>query len=350
MKKIFYLLLILTSSAYGQQVEIGTIFTIQFNNPKESMDFNLIAKKPYQGILDNAKIDSIFKTNKPLENQIIGVFAKGKFGNSINTMLVLISGLNNNLNYDLEIKNPQNGKFQTTSVSTLFRNVKSIEDWPYDIEEINFSQFKVMASENEVAFKVEEKIDSTCIKNADKNIEQAEQDFKSYFKSIILKFGDENDFKIDKLLEYEKSINSEEVSLRHFWSLGESIYPNKKRYKFGNPFSFRRIECPYFEGTIDYFYTRAKGDVKVVGFDWIIFKESNFGINPKIEKDGHQKFIEKYNFLVGAVNEILGKALNIEQKKDSGRVDTKWHSTNGIGAYLFRFTGYDEIRLYIYKD
>src|ERR1700679_70269 len=97
MRKILYLLLILTSSAYGQQVEIGTIFTIEFANPKENMEFNLIAKKSYQGIIDMSKIDSVFIKSKPTENQIIGVFAKGKFGNSISTMLVLTSDLNEKL-------------------------------------------------------------------------------------------------------------------------------------------------------------------------------------------------------------------------------------------------------------
>ncbi|HVW98204.1 MAG TPA: hypothetical protein VHA56_19705 [Mucilaginibacter sp.] len=48
MKKTFYLLLYLASSAYGQEVEIGTSFTIQFTNPKENMEFKLVTKKPFQ--------------------------------------------------------------------------------------------------------------------------------------------------------------------------------------------------------------------------------------------------------------------------------------------------------------
>jgi hypothetical protein len=331
-------------------VEIGTIFTIEFANPKENMEFNLIAKKSYQGIIDMSKIDSVFIKSKPTKNQIIGVFAKGKFGNSISTMLVLTSGLNEKLHYDLEIKTPKSGRFQRTSTNSLFRNVKSFEYWPYDIEKINFSGFKVTPSENFRSVQIKENIDSTCIKNADQNIELGKQEFKSYFKSISLKFEGDNTFKIDNLLEYEKSINSKDVSLGHFWSIGEDVYPNKKRYKFGNPFSFRRIECPYFEGSIDYFYTKAKGDIKVIAFNWEVFKESDWGINQNIRKDVHQKFLEKYDFLVAAVSELLGKPLAIEQEKDSGRIDTKWRLTNGLNAYLFRFTNYDEIRLFIYKD
>jgi hypothetical protein len=350
MRKILYLLLILTSSAYGQEVGIGTIFTIEFSNPKENMEFRMVAAKPFQGLIDVSKFDSIVTKNKPTENQIIGVFAKGKFGDNISTMLVLISGLNDNLDYDLEIKTSENEKFQNTSTSFLHKGVKSIEYWPYDIEKINFSKFKILSPESLKSVHIEEKIDSTCIKNADKNIELGEQEFKSYFKSIALKFEGDNDFGIDKLLEYEKSINSKDVSLGYFWSLGESIYPNKKRYKFGNPISFRRVECPYFEVVTDYFYTKKKSDVKVISFNWKTFKESDWGSNAGAIKDGHQKFIEKYDFLVAAVSEVLGEPLAIKQEKDSGRIDTKWHSADGVNAYLFRFTEYDEIRLYIYKE
>ena len=343
-------MLFLTCSAYSQEVEIGTIFTIEFSNPKENMEFKLVEKKPYQGILDRAEIDSIFIKSKPTENQITGVFAKGKFGNNISTMLLLMSGLADKLDYDLEIKTPKSGKFQNTSTSTLLKDVKSTEYWPYYIEKINFLKFKTIPSENFKPVYIEEKIDSTCIKNADQNIELGEQKFKSYFKSIVLKFEGDNIFRIDGSLEYEKSINSKDVSLGHFWSLGESIYPNKKRYRFGNPFSFKKAECPYFAVITDYFYTKADSDVKVISFNWDIFKESNWAIAPEVEKNGHKKFIEKYDFLVAAVSEVLGKPLAIEQEENSGRVDTKWRSTNGINAYLFRFTNYDEIRLYIYKN
>lgn len=349
MKKILYLVLILTSSAYGQEVEMGNVFTIEFNNPKENKEFNLISKKPYPGIIDVSKIDSILR-NKPTENQIVGVFAKGKFGSRISTMLVLISGLNDNLNYDLEIRTSKNGKFQKTSTSPLFKNVRSIEYWPYDIKEISFSKFDVVPAENFESVQFKESIDSSCINNADRNIESGEQEFKSYFKTIVINFENKNAFKIDTLLAYEKSINSKDVSLGHFWSLGHDIYPNKKRYEFVNPSTFRRLECPYFTDDVNYFYTKAKGNVKVVMFDWETFKESNLGINKKIEKDVHQKFVEKYDFLVAAVSEVLGKQLVIKQEKDSGRIDTKWHSANGMNAYLFRFTGYDEIRLCVYKE
>jgi hypothetical protein len=349
MKKILFLLMILSHAAYGQQVAIGTVFTIGLSRPEKSIQFTIISKNPYQGILDDSKIDSIFTKNKPAKDQITGVFAKGKFGSKVSTMLVLTSGLKDNLSYDLEIKASGRENFQNTSTSPLFKGVKSVEYWPYDIEKINFKAFKVIQAENLKIFRVEETVDSTCIKNADKNIEAGEQEFKSHLKSIILKFNSGDKFPLDSLLNYEKAINAADVSLGYFWSLAESIYPNKKRFKFGNPLSFRRVECPYFEDKVDYFYTKRGSDVKVVSFNWETFKQSNFGIGPEIKDGASKKFIEKYNFVVKAVSELLGEPLPIKQEENSGRVDTKWHSRNGISAYLFRFENYNEIRLYVYK-
>jgi hypothetical protein len=350
MRRILYLFLILTSSAYSQEIKIGTVFIIEFNNPENKTVFNVISQRPYQGIIDNSKIDSTVFHNKPTEKQITGVFAKGKFGDKISTMLVLMSGSNDDLDYELKIKIPLSAEFQSTSTSALFKGVKSIEYWPYDIEEINFKAFNMILKEKPQPFSTAQKLDSACLKTTAENIKTGEQAFKSYLKYIVLKFESRKKFKINNLLEYEKSINSEDVSLGHFWSLGESIYPNKQRFRFGNPLSFRRVECSYFEGTMDYFYTKAKREVKVISYDSKTFKKSNFASNKETEKNIYQKFIDKYNFLVGSVSDLLGKPLTIKQEENSGRIDTEWRSKNGIHAYLFRFTTYNEIRLYIYKE
>lgn len=339
----------LSVSAYSQEVEIGTIFTIEFSNPEKNMNFELKSKSSYNETIELSKMDSIIKV-EPKENQIIGVFSNGKFGNKTNSMLVLISGINDNLNYDLKIKIPNKRKFQKTSTSALFKGVKSIEYWPYQIEKIDFKKFKAIPKEKFKPFQIETKIDSTCIKNADKNIEYGEQEFKTHLDLAITGFDNIEDFELGKMTKYENSINSEDVSLGHFWSLGDGIYPNKKEFKFGNPISYRRIECPYFEGKSSYFYTKENKNIKVVSFNWKTFKESNFGINPKIEENLNEKFNSKYDFIVNVVSELLGNPLDIEQEKDSGRIDTKWKSVNGINAYLFKFKTFNEIRLYIYKE
>jgi hypothetical protein len=351
MKKqlIIFLLLMMSVSSFAQKVEIGTIFTIEFKEIEQNLNFEIKSQKPFNGIIDDSKIDSIIKTN-PKENQIVGVFANGKFGNNTNSMLVLISGLTDYIDYDLLIKFPRKRKLQKTSTSTLFKGVKSIEYWPYQIEKIEFVKFKTIPKENFEQFQIETKIDSTCIKNAEKNIVFGEQEFKTHLKLVISEFENNKDFELGKMLEYENTINSIDVSLGHFWSLGESIYPNEKGFKFGNPISYRRYECPYFDGKTNYFFTKDDKNIKVVSFNWETFKESNFGISSKIKTDLNEKFNSKYDFIVKAVSELLGNPIDIEQEEDSGRIDTKWKSTNGINAYLFKFKTYNEIRLYIYKE
>lgn len=346
---IIFSLLMLSISSLAQEIENGTIFTIKFKSIEQNLDFEIISQKPFNGIIDDSKIDSIIKI-KPKDNEIVGVFAKGKFGNSTNSMLVLISGLTDYIDYDLLIKLPRKRKLQKTSTSTLFKGVKSIEFWPYQIDKIKFVKFKTIPQENFEPFQIEAKIDSTCIKNADKNIAFGEQEFKTHLKLAISEFENNKDFELSKMLEYENSINSSDVSLGHFWSLGEGIYPNEKGFKFGNPISYRRYECPYFDGQTNYFFTKDDKNIKVVSFNWETFKESNFGISPEIKTNLSEQFNSKYDFIVKAVSELLGNPLNIEQEEDSGRIDTKWKSTNGINAYLFKFKTYNEIRLYIYKE
>lgn len=350
MRKLLHIFIILSLSisAYSQEVEIGTMFTIEFSNPEKNMDFELISKSSYNETVELSKMDSIIKS-EPKENQIIGVFANGKFGNKTNSMLVLISGLNDNLNYDLKIKTPNKRKFQKTSTSALFKNVKSIEYWPYQIEKIDFKKFKTIPKENFEQFQIEAKIDSTCIKNVDKNIEFGEQEFKTHLELVISELDNSEDFELTKMTEYENSINSEDVSLGHFWSLGEGIYPNEKGFKFGNPLSYRRIECPYFEGKSSYFYTKGDNNIKIVSFNWKTFKESNFGINPKIEKDLENKFNEKFEFVLKALNDIFGVPIQ-NVTEESGRRKIRWKNEQGLNAYMFNFSSNREIRLYVYKE
>lgn len=345
------LLLFLTAistSVYSQQIEIGTAFTIQFKDLNQGLDFEIVSRKQFNGVIDLSKMDSLFQ--KPKENQIIGVFAKGKFGYDVNTMLVLLNGLDETVDFQLKIKLPSKKKLIETSVSPLHKGVKSIEYWPYPIQLIEFGQFTILPKENLKEFVFEVKVDSICIKNPDKNITTGESEFKTQTKSIISKFEQSEAFALDQALNEEKNNNSEDVSLGHYWSLSEGIYPNEKQFKFGNPISYRRCECPYFEGKKTYFYTKDKNDIKVVSYEWETFKESNIGISSKIQEELSEKFNEKYSFLVEALSDLLGQPLDIKQEKDSGRMDTKWKTPSGVSAYLFKFKSYNEIRLYIYKE
>ena len=322
------------------------MFIIQFNDPESSLDYEIVSQKPFDDIIDSSKMNDIFK-EKPGQNQIIGVFSNGKFESNVSPMLVLLSGLDNHLEYDLKIKVPNKKKFVKTSTVALFKNVKSIEHWPYPIEEIVFGDFRKLAAVNK-SFTFEEKIDSTCINNPMKNIKAGEREFKSHLETVIDKFS-QKEFMLDTALTYEQSIGAEDKSLGHYWSLSEGIYPNEKGFKFGDPISYRRIECPYFEARINYFFTKEKKEIKVVSFNWETFKESNFGRSDEIKDDVNRKFDEKFEFVINTVTSLLGPPIeNIAE--GTRRKLMRWKNNNGVNAYIFNFDDYNEINLYIYNE
>lgn len=248
MKRLLLLLLIFNSiSVLPQQIEIGTTFTIQFKDLKGNMDFEIVSSKPFKDKVDISNLDSIFQS-EATENQIIGIFANGKSGQKTTSMLVLQSGLDDYIDYDLEIKLPDTKKFQKTTSSTLFKGVKSVEYWPYPIEQLVFEGFKVIPKETFETVEFEVKVDSTCIKNPDKNIASGEKEFKSHLGTIISKF----------------------------------------------------------EGRTSYFYTKKGKETKVVSYNWRAFKESDPGVNPEIEKDLGNIFNQKFEFVLNTVCNYLG--------------------------------------------
>jgi len=77
-------------------------------------------------------------------DQVKLYFCKGKFGNDTKTLLIIKNGLKVSLKYNAKIKVGGKDYFENTSVEPLFPNVKSIEEWPYNIDEISLSDFSVM--------------------------------------------------------------------------------------------------------------------------------------------------------------------------------------------------------------
>ena len=348
--KLLYLVIAFFFSSFvlSQEVEKGTAFVIEFVDVHNNMDFRIVSKKTFNGIVDFSKTsDSIFKS-QPKENQIIVFFADEKTEERITPTLVLVSGINGYVNYELMIKPKSEKKFINTSTLFLAKNLKSFEIWSFPIQAIKFNKFNIIEEERLNKFQFKVKIDSTCINNANRNIEVGQAEFKFHLKSVIDKFKNTDDFTLEQMMSYERTINSEDKSLGHFWSLGEGIYPNKNKFKFGNPVSYRRVECPYFENRVNYFYTKKEKDIKIVSFSWNAFEESNMGSNDEISNDIDYVFNEKFEFVLNAVTQILGTPIENVTDTD-GQRHIRWKSKKGVNAYLFNFSDYPEIRLYIYK-
>jgi len=248
---LIILLIMLSVHLFGQKkkadnvIEMNTKFTLELQT-KDSLTytFKIVAKEPFSGEIDwsNSRkyLDSV-----SLKNQIQGILTRGKFGSRTNAILLIQNGLNKSISYKLKIKVPQKRKPIKTSVVDLLPNVSSTELWPYMVEYIQFFDFTTAPELEKIVF--EAQIDSSCIKNKDFNIEYGNELFIKHFNLTIKGLENDNLFELCRLLQFEDSLKTEDVSLGHYWGLGEGIYPNSNNFKFGNPISYRRLECPYFE-------------------------------------------------------------------------------------------------------
>jgi hypothetical protein len=108
----------------------GNAFTYKITEVKK-FDKNTL-------IISNAVLKGKVDTN-----QVKLFFCKGKFGYNTATLLIIKNGLKGSLKYAAKIKIGDQDSFKNTSVEPLFPNVKSIEEWPYDIAEISLSDFSV---------------------------------------------------------------------------------------------------------------------------------------------------------------------------------------------------------------
>ncbi|HRK80613.1 MAG TPA: hypothetical protein PLZ12_04170 [Saprospiraceae bacterium] len=100
----------------------------------------------------------------------------------------------------------------------------------------------------------------------------------------------------------------------------------------------------------NFFYTKKEKSIKVVSYDWKEFKERDFPISTNSNsEDKNKAFKAKYDFVLTEISKLLGEPISNVTEED-GRRQTKWKSKGNINAYLFNFSGINEIRLYIYKE
>ena len=356
------LILILTT-CFGQKnnqdilVRINTKFTLTLHTT-DSVNYTCTLKNQevYDEIINLSDAASILE-KEVQQGEIEGIFTYGKFGDKLNIFLVLKSGLNIPLDYDLKIKVSKKRKPIKTSVVSLNPNVPSTELWPYQIDYILFSGFRVVTP-IEYVFP-EPTIDSTCIKNSHNNIKVADSLFATYIDTLDICFAKPSGLVLDRVLDFEHSVDSKDITRGYLTSIGEDIYPNKNGFKLEKPIRFKTIECPYFQRETHYYYTKKGNSVKVILFEWNEFKmQDNFldeGMNLNLRK---KVFREKFDTIQQTLTKLFGepREINIESKDkpEYFRDDMFWESKEGIKADLFMFgndnNNYRQIRLAIYKD
>jgi hypothetical protein len=163
---------------------------------------------------------------------------------------------------------------------------------------------------------------------------------------------------LKQVVDFEKGINSLDITPDHFIDIGSGIYPNRKKYKLDNCLSYKRVECPFLETEVDYYFAKSDNQIRVVLFEWNEFKEKNFFGQGMAIQEKTEIFNDKFNKIDTILTKILGNPTNKNIPKNKGtetfRDDIKWKSKNGLKAYLFMFgndeNNYRQIRLAIYKD
>ena len=341
----------------NNSVNINTRFTLSLHT-SDSLNYTCTIKNQevFNETINMSDATSLFDSIvKPGEIQ--GILTYGKFGDKLNIFLVLKSGLNKSLDYDLKIKVTNKRKPVKTSVVSLHPNVPSTELWPYQIDYIVFSNFKIV-EQIEYSFP-EPTIDSTCIKNSQNNVEYADSLFSSFIDLVNNSYLRSTGLQLDNIFEYENSISSCDVTRDYYTSIGEGIYPNEKSFKLEKPLIYRHIECPYFQTEIEYYYTNSDKSVKVIMLEWNEFKKSSGLFDEGFSLDVKSScFRDKFNKISKKMTDLLGEPTfsDIESEKESTnfRDGIKWKSENGVNAYLFMYGNdnnkYRQIRLAIYKN
>lgn len=328
-------------------IELNTKFTLELSTDASgNISYNIVSTESFADELEMSSVGSLLDGDLE-KNQIQGIFAVGTFGNRKSILLVMKNGLDKHLQYELFIDIKGRGKHKKTSTHPLMPGIPSTEIWPYNIYSLKIASFQEI--EIEPVKIPEPKIDSTCLLNSALIVENGELLFRQHLNKVNAGLISLEPLNLESMLTFEDSINSEDVSLGHYYSLGEGIYPYFKNYTFGNPLQYRRVECPYFDGYSSYFYTKNEKNLKVAGYNWGEFKSGDWS-NRIDRSELRRAFEQKYESIKLIVTEVLGEPLQLTEEPNSGRIDTKWKSSDGINAYLFMFGNYNEIRLYVYRD
>ncbi|NRT17191.1 hypothetical protein HNP99_003571 [Flavobacterium sp. 28A] len=155
--------------------------------------------------------------------------------------------------------------------------------------------------------------------------------------------------KIEKYIDIEKRINSEDVTRDYFVDIGEGIYPFIKNHSFEIPKEFKFIPETSIELSKSYYYTKD-GNVKLILYEWN--KMDTATVDSRKFKS---IFINLEKIITAKIGQYSSKKIESDKLKNDKtyRDDVKWKSSE-LNAYLFRFgdrnNNYNQIRLAIYKD
>ncbi|GAA5040886.1 hypothetical protein GCM10011506_42190 [Marivirga lumbricoides] len=236
---VFLVLILVVPFANGQKlkdieaIQLNSKFMLELSRDSSgNLSYFIVSTEPFENELKMSSAFSLLDDDLNA-NQIQGIFAIGTFGTRRTVLLVMKNGLDKSLQYELMIDIKGRGKYKRTSTHPLTPDISSTEMWAYNIYSLKITSFQEIEIEPIIVPKP--KIDSTCLLNSELNVENGEQLFKQHLTKVNTGFISSEGLNLESMLVFEDSLNSEDVSLGHYYSLGEGIYPYFKNYTFGNP-------------------------------------------------------------------------------------------------------------------
>jgi len=193
--------------------------------------------------------------------------------------------------------------------------------------------------------------------NFQNNQQFADSLFANHIEMLNYHFLSSSGLNIEKVIDFEKRINSADVTNDYAVEIGECLYPNKKGYKLEKSIESQRIEYPYFRVGVSYYYTEKDNLVRVVLFDWnfisrerdnIVIESIDYRTKDKVARE---KFSEIEDVLTSFLGNPTYKEIESEKGEKNFRDDIKWlnKGKGTLKAYLMMFSDYS-IRLVIYKE
>lgn len=323
-----------------EAIELNSKFTLELTSEdSDNYGYNIISTESFE---DEIKMSSAFKLlDEKLErNQIQGILAIGTFGSQRSVLLVIKSGLEFPLQYELLIDIKGKSKFKKTSTMDLIPGIPTTEIWPHNIHAIKIGSFQ----KSKIITETEAEIDTACYSVID--TDQGNLLLTKQLSMAINLISSSEENERVSVEQFENTVQSK-IQLKEW---GWLDHPISRSRKIKHSDIYEIIECPYFERDAAYYFTKKKDDLKLITLSW--GPRWSGGWQPKLTEDVLTEFRTKYDILMKSVSKTLGSPTINNAKEDSTRFNAEWQTSDGINAKASLSLGKYSylLRFYIYKE
>jgi len=350
---IISIILFFTSVSTAQElkevkaIKLNTKFLIRLTATNSSeFSYEIISTTPFNEAIQSSSINSYLDDSLGT-NEVQGILTTGYFGSYKTILMVIKSGLEAPLDYDLFIDEKGNNKFKKTSTVTIHSAYPTLEVWQEYIHSAKVSGFRKAKIES---VETEIKLDTTCNNNLD--IGKGNNLLGEQLKCVFDLINSEDKAEIERIKEYEKTINSTSESN---WGWKNELLVNRDgRYfdgyidskKVDQPLVYKVTECPYMKRETGYFFTKRKKDVKLVVFVWKLRWVG--GWQSRAYNSIAGDFRLKHEFIIKSLSSRIGNP--IETNETSKNIINSWRTKDGVEIKSNLFIDKDSfsLKLYVY--